>query len=344
MGKSLITKIIIGVVIAILLIIVISSIVKFAHRDRPDDVAEPIQEYIDQVKGKLVKSDNITNLYQAKLCIQKYYEYLCAIKSIEKYSSDEILEQNINANTAIQSTEPENRNAQYFKEVAYSMLAKDYADKKNITKENIDRLCDGSENVSVEIYKLYTLTNFDDIYVYFVNGIVRDIDTNIGKEINYIVAIDINNNTFEIYLDDYIDGYSDYSILEEGSEVPFVLPKTIEKRTYNNFVDVGIKYDRVARDMLVNIRTLMLYDTQKAYDLLSTAMKEKYPTYDSFKSYVDSKNKEIFSLTYGSYQLKSGENGMKFVIYNGDSSIKVTVDFDGFSSFKYSFEEMESYN
>ena len=77
MGKSLITKIIIGVVIAILLIIVISSIVKFAHRDRPDDVAEPIQEYIDQVKGKLVKSDNITNLYQAKLCIQKYYEYLC---------------------------------------------------------------------------------------------------------------------------------------------------------------------------------------------------------------------------------------------------------------------------
>lgn len=202
----------------------------------------------------------------------------------------------------------------------------------------------GFENATVEIYNLYMLTEYEDVYVYFVNGIIRNSDTNEGFEFNYIIAADEDKFTFEIYPDGYLDDVKDFSDLTEGSEISFNIPKSVEDKEYNTHSVIAVKYDQVARDTLSSIRTLMLYDTQKAYDLLSTAMKEKYPTYDSFKSYVDSKNKEIFSLTYGSYQLKSGENGMKFVIYNGDSSIKVTVDFDGFSSFKYSFEEMESYN
>lgn len=342
MGKSLITKIIIGVVAAILLIVIISSIVKLAHKDKVDNVAEPVQDYINQTKGKLVKVDNITDLYLAKRCLLKFFENYFAITAIDKYTSEEAI--SISANTAIQAADAENRNSQYFKDVAFSMLAKDYVTKKNVSKDNMLEQGKGYENATVEIYNLYMLTEFEDVYVYFANGIIRNSDTNEGFEFNYIIAADEDKLTFEIYPDGYLDDVKDFSQLTEGSEIAFNIPTSVEDKEYNTHSVISVKYDQVARDTLSSIRTLMLYDTQKAYELLSTAMKDKYPTYESFKSYVDSKNKEIFSLTYGSYQLKSGENGMKFVVYNGDSSIKVTIDFDGFSSFKYSFEEMESYN
>lgn len=341
MGKSLITKILIGIVAAILVIVLIVNIVKIAHKDKLDDVAEPVQEYINQTKGKLVKVDNITDLYCAKKCIQKYYENYCAITAINKYTSEEDI--NISTNTAIQAAEEKDRNAEYFTDVAYSMIAKDYATKKNITKDNMLEQSRGYENVTIEIYNLYMLTEYEDVYVYFANGYIRDLDTNDGFEFNYIIAIDNSKFTFEVYLDDYIDGINDFSTLEDGTEIAFNIPKSIEDREYNTYSVVSVKYEQVARDTMTTIRTLMLYDTEKAYELLSKEMKDKYPTYDSFKSYIDNNQNKIFSLTYGSYQLKSGENGMRFVVYNGDSSYKITIDFDGFSSFTYAIEEMESY-
>ena len=85
----------------------------------------------------------------------------------------------------------------------------------------------------------------------------------------------------------------------------------------------------------------MLYDTQKAYNILIDNMKNKYPTYDGFKAFVNSNNSDIFKLIYGSYQLKSSENGAIFVMYNSDNTIRITAYYDGFSNYKFDIEKLK---
>ena len=87
MGKSLISKIIIGAISVIIIIIVIVTIMDNISKDRPDEIADVVQQYKNETKGKLVKVDNLTDLYTVKVCIQKYYENYCAINCISKYSS-----------------------------------------------------------------------------------------------------------------------------------------------------------------------------------------------------------------------------------------------------------------
>lgn len=341
MEKSLISKIIIGALSGIVLIIIIVTIINNINKDKPDEIADVVQQYENETRGKLVKVDNLTDLYTVKVCIQKYYENYCAINCISKYNSGES-DIGLTSNTAIQLADENNRNKDYFKDVTYSMLAPDYINKLSINKDNLTKDDRGFENISVEIYNLYCITEYEDVYVYFVDGIIRNSDTNEGFDFNYIVSVDVNNCTFEIYLDNYLEDI-DFSNLQEGSEIAFTLPKSIEKREYNTYSVVSIKYDQAVQDTFYNIRRLMLYDTEKAYNLLSDEMKQKYTTYSDFENYINENNKKIFALTYGSYQLKSGENGTVFVMYNSNSTMKIIAYFDGFSSFKFYFEEIESY-
>jgi hypothetical protein len=84
----------------------------------------------------------------------------------------------------------------------------------------------------------------------------------------------------------------------------------------------------------------MLYDTDKAYSLLTDEMKEKYNSLSEFENYINENKSDIFSLIYGSYKLKSGEDGAIFVIYNANSTVCITVYFDGFSNFKYDIKKL----
>lgn len=338
MGKSLISKIII--IIVLILIIIITSVIMYGNskKDKPDEVSPFIEEYINATKGKLVKVDNLTDLYMIKNCIQKFYENLCAINYVELYTSDNI---GVTSNTAIQLVEEENRNKSYFSNVAYQCLAKEYIDKNKITLENINTLnTKNFENINIEIYSLYYVSQFENVYSYFVNGIVRDSVNNEGIEFNYIVNIDINTSSFEIYLDNYMEN-SDFSKLEEGNEISFNIPEKVEDREYNTFNKTSVKYSQAVQDTFYSIRRIMLYDTQKAYNILTDNMKNKYPTYDGFKAFVDSNNSDIFKLIYGSYQLKSSENGAIFVMYNSDNTIRITAYYDGFSNYKFDIEKLK---
>lgn len=338
MKKSLFTKIIIGLIIII--IIIVFGIIVFGNidRDEPDEVSPLVEDFINETKGKLVKIDNLTDLYMVKTCIQKFYENLCAINYVELYNSNNI---EISSNTAIQMTEEGNRNKEYFQNVTYQFLSKEYINKNGITKDNISLYnVKNFENVTIEIYSLYYVSQYENVYAYFANGIIRDSENNDGNNFNYIVVVDKSDNSFEIYLDNYIDN-SDFSKLTEGEEINFKIPNSVENREYNTFSYISVKYDQAVQDTFYCIRRLLLYDSEKAYSLLADQMKERYTDYSEFKKFIEENENDIFSLKYGSYKLKSGENGAIFVIYNSDNSMSITVNFDGFSSFKFSIENLK---
>lgn len=333
MGKSMITRIIVGIIISILLIVMVVLLVNILTGDKPDETSPYIEQQRNETKGKLVKVNNITDLYIAKTCIQKYLENYSAISAVGSISGEE----NINTNnTAIQIADPSERNKEHFTNSTISMLGNDYINKKGITKDNINREDFILNNLSIEIYNLYYLTNYENTAAYFANGIARDVDNNKNIEFNYIVVVDNVQHTFELYLDDYIEE-NNFLNLVEGSEVEFNLPESVENREFNTYSIISVKYEAVAQDMFHIIRRILLYDTEKAYSLLNDEMKDRFPTFESFESFLKEYNSKIFGLTYGGYKLKThGDGESAFAIYNSDNTICITIYFDGFSSFKYS--------
>lgn len=325
--KSLITKIIILLIAIIIifwiLIKIITSISNYLNRDKIDETVPEIQEQINNLRGKFQLVSTPNELYQVKTCLLKYYLNYSAI---------------FNENTITQLSEKYDANE--YKKNTFNMLSPKYILKNNITVDNIGQ--QGNIDIAepeIEIYYLYSLSNYDGLSAYFVNGKVRDSITHLGKTINAIVVLDDNNQTFEIYFNDYTDDI-DYSTLTENSEINFELYDSIENRGINKTALISSKYEEISEDYFNIIRGLLLYDSETAYNLLTDDAKKKYNTNDSFKNFIDSNYKSIFLLTYGSYYLKNNDGSIAFKVYDKDNNICITIYFNEFSSFKFDIDQL----
>lgn len=324
-NKSLITKIIIYAVLIILIIWIcikiISSISNYLNRDKIDEIVPEIQEQINNAKGKIQLVATPNELYQVRSCLLKYYLNYSAM-----FGKNTITDLG------------EEYNIEDYKKSTFNMLAPKYTSKNNISIENINK---NDENVimepEIEIYKIYSLSNFEGLAAYFVNGKVRDSITHLGNDINAIVVLDDINQTFEIYFSDYTE-LTDYSTFNLDTQINFELPKVVENRESNKTALTSSKYEDISRDYFGMIRRLLLDDVEIAYDLLTTEMKQKYPTYESFQSFVDSNYKTLFLLEYGTYKLKNNDGNIAFKTYSMDNSISITIYFDGFSTFQFDIE------
>lgn len=324
MNKSLITKILIGLVIGIVIIIIANIIITNMNKDREDEVLPEIQEYMANTTGKIQKIDNIIDLAQIQSCIQKYYLNYFAIYG---------------ENTATDLSYEE-YNSQNYKEAAYKFLSPKYIAKAGITIENINSIPEEIRDPDIEIYNIYFATKYEGISAYFVNGFVRDSNTYKAKDFNMIVVIDDNNQTYEIYMGDYLEN-SDFSALEEGQEINFELPTSVENRGENVYGTVKYTYDDLSQDKFDNIRGLLLRDSEKAYELLTDEAKANtFKTIDEFNQFINNNRKEIFLLTYGGYVLKNNDGNIIVKMYDDGNEVSINVHFNGFSNYTFSIEGM----
>lgn len=324
MNKSLITKILIGLVIVIIVIVIANIVLTNIGKDKEDDTLPEIQEYMTNTTGKIQKIDNIIDLAQIQSCIQKYY-----LNYFAMYGE----------NTATDLSEGEYKVEDY-KNSTYKFLSPKYISKAGITLENINSNLEEIRDPDIEIYNIYFATKYEGTSAYFVNGIVRDSSTYKAKDFNMIVVIDDNNQTYEIYMGDYLEN-SDFSALEEGQEVNFDLPTSIENRGNNTYGAVKYTYDDLSQDKFDNIRGLLLRDVEKAYELLTDDAKANtFKSVDELKQFINNNRKDIFLLTYGGYVLKNNDGNIIVKMYDDGNEVSINVHFNGFTNYRFEIEGM----
>ena len=322
--KSVITKLIIVVVIILVAFIGIKLTIfinQKLHEDKPDSIAPEIQDEMNSTSGKIQKVGTPNEIYQVKSCILKYYLNYAAI---------------FGENTITQ-TSGEVYNKEEYIDTTYNMIAPQYIQKNSFLKNNLSENYNDISEPEIEIYSIYSVTQYSGVVAYFTNGAVRDTISNKSKEFNFIVVLDDVNKTFEIYLDNYLD-ISDFNNLKENETIEFDLPTEVENRSSNVYGAATGKYEQVASDYFNLIRKLMLYDTSKAYDFLTDEMKQKYVSENQFEEYVKDNYKKIFLLSYSNYYTKNNNGNMIFKTYNTDDSICINIYFDEFTSFKFDIE------
>lgn len=235
--------------------------------------------YMKQINGDEYVDTSRLNMTKAEVAEAMQEDGLDAIKSI----LDDDYKKNVSDNSIIQIQNQYKQNGTYDKEVTYSL--------------NIDNVyeCQLTNNIIITLAEAK------------LNG----------KELNVLVKFDNKNNTYSMFLDDYV---SKYNYNKNMDKKDFNISKNeIIKNSYNNIkVDDSEVY--VITQYFSDFRMKMLNDTEVAYrELDSDYAQKKFGDYSNFQNYIN-ENKE--SITY------AGINKYQ-VVENSDNKEYICIDENG---------------
>lgn len=169
---------------------------------------------------------------------------------------------------------------------------------------------DGTYSKQV-IYKL----NIDDMYQYNLDSnlslVLVEAKLN-NTELNLLVKLDNANNTYSIFLNDYItkNNYEKHMSVKN-----ITIGKTkIQKNDYNSDISVDGTEKNVVVQYFSDYRMKMLNDTKSAYQKLDSEYAEKkFGQYSNFESYVNNNKNKIEVASIDKYQVVENKNGKEYV-------------------------------
>lgn len=236
--------------------------------------------YMKQINGDEYVDTSRLNMTKAEVAEAMQEDGLDAIKSI----LDDDYKKNVSDNSIIQIQNQYKQNGTYDKEVTYSL--------------NIDNVyeCQLTNNIIITLAEAK------------LNG----------KELNVLVKFDNKNNTYSMFLDDYV---SKYNYNKNMDKKDFNISKNeIIKNSYNNTIKVDDSEVYVITQYFSDFRMKMLNDTEVAYrELDSDYAQKKFGDYSNFQNYIN-ENKE--SITY------AGINKYQ-VVENSDNKEYICIDENG---------------
>lgn len=245
--------------------------------------------------------EDINEAYNVKICASKFYEF----------------EKNHIAKNP---------------EFVFSLIDKDYIEYYNLDENGLRERIGVIDSDDLQFDEVYKLCQKNNRAIYYVKG--TQMYKNDSKTLDYeiLLKIDNNNNTFSIYLSDFISDKK-YNNIKLGSKFSINL-KAIETNEYNKF-DILSKHtiDNV-EDIFSQFNNNCIFYPNRAYGALDNACKtEKFVNYEDFKNYLKTNMKDIVLMDLKSYE-ESNEDG--YIIYKCKSTKGNTYIFKVKSYITYS--------
>lgn len=307
MEKSKIIKIIIALLIVIILIIAIVLVV--LKNTDSSQVADPPQEAAEELEiNNVVEEVSVTNDYFiVRDIVDSYYLY-CMRVNIE--SSDiETYGHSISNEELEKSAQKERETAQ---EAIYSMLDTSYINEFGVTKENIKQKFGIQNEVEPIIETMYVVQNSLNVSTYFVSGTCIDTTSYQKVEFSLAVSLDMLNNTFCIYPKEYIQKHG-YDAINVGDSVDINV-ESIEDKNYNRFQYKIIEDNEVAREYFNNYKYTMLYNVDKAYEMLDKTYREKrFGSLEEYKKYVQENYNSLSKCVVSKYQVEEASGAKNYI-------------------------------
>lgn len=324
-------KYIIPLVVVVIILIIIAIINKKYSMPKEfyDSDIEISKEKIKE-QSRIIQKINTVEFDQVRTCLNSYFQNYIGTNP-----------------SNITSDEMKIYTSEQYKDMIWGKLSQDYIDKNFASKEKLT--C--NENINsyyVDILSIYSVNdnsdlteeNFSSVKLYIVKGIFRNMDTKLGNDFTMLIALDNATKAFEIWPSDYID-MSKFEHLNVGDTIDFTIPDTIEATAYNKFSTFSVSTDDICRYQFNTIIDLILYDTEKAYSLLSEKGKERYSSFTDLQNFRD-ENKNSLAITKYSSNIQKLENGVLTIdCYSSSYNYKISIVFDEFSSFTYCIEKID---
>lgn len=234
-----------------------------------------------------IKVENISDIseaYDVKTCAQKFYLY-CKDYRISAPSS------------------------------IYDLLDKEYIKKYKISINNIKEYIDQTSSDTYKISEVYKLQQKSNLSLYLVKGYELYRNKDEIKEFNFILKIDKQNNTFSIFLNNYINEKK-YNEIKIGDEISFKLNSI--KQNYNNTFAKSNNnmYDNV-KDLFSDYRYLCMFYERYSYEVLSEEDRnQKFKNYEEYDKYILSVYKDLVMSKFAKYETDVKNDKVIYTCYD----------------------------
>ncbi len=309
------------VIIVIITILVILACFLIFNRDNEvevsiyDDLTEDMIASIVEKENKLQVIDNLSDYYFVKKVLNKYfmnYKYIYTEDNSDGIYTDSL----------------------------YGLLGKEYIEENQLNKEDIRSIVSDVRNLEFFMTEGYYLTNSSGKTIYFINGFFINLETNTLNDFLFMIKYDEFNNTVALYPDEYVKNM-ELGELKAGSEVNISFDYSIENNNFNSVIKTEFTTDDYAEDIFESTRKIILYSTDRAYNMLEEDFKkENFPTYEDFEKFVNENRRNIYIMTYQDYDLKYiDENTTQYIVYDSKDNFYLKFYVDSLIDFKFTIEE-----
>ncbi len=306
-------------IVVVLIIIVIMGIIYFNRGEvvynidevGNDDTTEEIDSTIQYVTTR-------NDYYAVETCVNKFYIYYMSLFDSEEADIDD---------------EEEN------KEYLYNMLDEDYINFKNITLNNIETKLEEIKQSDVNVNKMYVSQKSQNIYLYLVQGRIREKSSEEIKDFEVLIKIDASNKTFSVYLEDYIQ--QNLSDIKLGQEINMQVSDSVENKKINIYDYEIINDEAYVQDLFAKFKKEILYDRQLVYNNLNEEYREKrFGDFSTFETYAKNNVRNNIIMKLSKYQKTKYEDYTEYVcidqngnyyIFNENSVMNYNVILDTYT-------------
>lgn len=280
-NKIILLVTIITVIIIILCICILSIIKKEERLGSDKYVTEYEQTDVYKSELQLKKIDNKNKYLVIEEIFSTYLTYIQSInKDITVYTPEEAL------GALIQ------------------MLDKQYVKEMNITQEKLKKYAEQYKGkIDYYIDDIYIYDKTSNIDIFIVYACIKDI------KIKFIVKTDSINDTYTIFLEDYINTVSIEKVPEKISS------EEIQKNSYNQFTYINATDNIMANEYIKRIAYLLTNETEKMYQLLDENYKQKrFPTLENFTNYIQTSQKDFEGIMVEECSVDAKDDYTKYTI------------------------------
>lgn len=250
---------------------------------------------------KVINVSNLSEAYDVKTCTNKFYLYCKTYMNSSKNS-------------------------------VYELLDKEYIKQYNLNSDNFDEKIKEFKSDTLEIKNIYKIQEHNNISLYMVNAYELYKNSDDQNEFNILVKLDNKNNTFSVYLEDYIDD-NNYKKLNFGDSIKIKL-RSVKKQNDNIFSKKSESEINNLNDYISDFKSLCIFYRNYAYYLLDEENNEKFKTYQEFNNYIIDNFSEIISMKLIAFELQKN-NDYEEYICTMSNGIKITFRTNNYVSYVF---------
>ena len=267
--KKLILTLIVLLIILLIAMVILLKCVKVKDEEYSADPPTEIPKI--EIKTEISKVTNVSNYYVVKSCVDKFYTYYAMSFEDNSYSEN-----------------------------LYNILDTEYVKFKNITKDNILKQLPKINNSVIDIENMYVSEQNDDMYIYIVDGALREKTTSQISNFRIMINIDSSNRTFSVLLDDYIK--SKYPKLNLNDKLTVNVTSIPIKGTDNLYEFNNISESTYVSDLFSKYKEEILFNTNFAYNNLDEEYRNKrFGSLEEFNKYVKRNVKNNVTMKVSKY-------------------------------------------
>lgn len=325
------------IILGILIVIIICILIIQKLRERR--LSNEAGYTSDVIIGDTLELVNIrSNYYTVRNIVEQYYYSLCNLNKTSKdvlvFEYDEEVENLENDITK----EIENT-----KKRIYSFFDEDYITKTGLSTDNLQKKLGNFNNLYVLIEEMYVRDITENLKVYFVFGNITEKLTMKSGKFQLMIAMDSDNNTYNIYTSDYIEKYNLYELSKEKDFNEKVFKITnIEDRKYNTYEYKIVDDEEYAKDLLKSYVQAIKYENiDYLYGKLDEKYKaEKFKEKSDYENYINANKSNITTATLKYYKDNKYENYRQYIcvdqnenyyIFNETSTMNYTLILDNYT-------------